>query len=61
MESIPARETRLFVQRVFENFWIYRARLGQETPTLTALAAGRWPAYVALDGARFGVAEERPE
>ena len=61
MESIPARETRLFVQRVFENFWIYRARLGQETPTLTALAAGRWPAYVGLDGARFGVAEERPE
>ncbi len=59
MESIPARETRLFVQRVFENLWIYRARLGQDAPTLAALAAGRWPAYVSLDGARFGVAEER--
>ena len=59
MESIPARETRLFVQRVFENLWVYRARLGQDAPTRAALAAGRWPAYVSLDGARFGVAEER--
>lgn len=59
IESIPVTETRLFVQRVMENLWIYRARLGQDTPSLEALASGHWPAYVGLDGARFGVAEER--
>lgn len=59
IESIPVTETRLFVTRVLENLWIYRARLGQEAPSLEALASGHWPAYVGLDGARFGVAEER--
>lgn len=59
IEAIPLRETRLFVQRVLENLWVYRMRLGQETPSLTALAEGRWPLYVGLDGARLGVAEER--
>ncbi|MDH3240807.1 MAG: lytic transglycosylase domain-containing protein [Alphaproteobacteria bacterium] len=51
IESIPVRETRLFVKRSLENFWIYRMRLNQEVPSLTALAGGRWPHYVALDGA----------
>ncbi|MDX1484670.1 MAG: transglycosylase SLT domain-containing protein [Alphaproteobacteria bacterium] len=50
IETIPVGETRLFVKRVLENLWIYRMRLGQEAPTLAALAAGRWPYYVGLDG-----------
>jgi soluble lytic murein transglycosylase-like protein len=58
IESIPVRETRLFVQRVFENLWIYRARLDQPAPSLDALASGLWPTYVALDGPGLGVAEE---
>ncbi len=49
METIPTRETRLFVKRVLENLWIYRMRLGQDAPTLTALAGGRWPYYIGLD------------
>jgi soluble lytic murein transglycosylase-like protein len=49
IESIPTRETRIFVKRVLENLWIYRMRLGQKTATLTALAGGRWPYYVKLD------------
>ncbi len=60
MESIPARETRLFVKRVLENLWIYRMRLGQEAPTLTALAGGRWPYYVSLDGISRGPGAESP-
>ena len=60
IETIPRRETRLFVKRVLENLWIYRMRLGQDAPTLTALAGGRWPYYVRLDGARLGIAQERP-
>jgi hypothetical protein len=50
IESIPARETRLFIERVLSNFWIYRLRLGQEIPSLDAVAAGHWPYYSALDG-----------
>lgn len=49
IESLPSLESRLFVERVMANLWIYRQRLGQPTPTLSALAANRWPVYVALD------------
>ena len=49
IESLPSLESRLFVERVMANLWIYRERLGQATPTLAALASNRWPAYEALD------------
>jgi soluble lytic murein transglycosylase len=49
LESLPSRETRVFVQRVLTNYWVYRMRLGQATPDLDKLASGRWPVYVALD------------
>jgi len=49
IESIPSRETRVYIERVFTNLWIYRMRLGQPTPTLDAIAAGKWPVYVPLD------------
>ena len=49
VESIPSRETRSFTRQVMANFWIYRQRLGQPTPDLDALAAGRWPTYTAFD------------
>ena len=51
IESIPSRESRLLVERVMANLWLYRARLGQPMPSLDAVAAGEWPRYVALDGA----------
>lgn len=49
IESIPSRETRYFVERVMSNFWVYRKRLGQPTPSLDAVAAGRWPIFLSLD------------
>lgn len=49
IESIPARETRTFVERVLANYWIYREHLKQKTPSLNALASGKWPTYIALD------------
>ncbi len=49
IESIPVPETRIFLERVLTNFWIYRARLEQPAPTLAAVASGRWPTYRALD------------
>jgi len=34
VERIPISETRNYVQRVIENLQVYRARLGEKTPTL---------------------------
>ena len=50
IETIPARETRNYVERVLANLWIYRSRLGQDAPTLDRLAAGQVPLYESLDG-----------
>jgi peptidoglycan lytic transglycosylase len=50
LESLPARETRVFAQRVLANYWVYRLRLGQSTADLDRLAGGLWPVYSALDG-----------
>ncbi len=58
IESIPSRETRIFVERVLTNFWIYRNRLGQPMPSLDEVASGDWPSYVKLDG--LSVAEHAP-
>ena len=60
IESIPAAETRNFVERVTTNFWIYEQRLGQDTPTLDTLAGGTWPYYVAEDTAALSVADDEP-
>lgn len=49
IESIPNPESRDFVEHVLTNFWIYRARLGQETPSREKVAAGELPLYEALD------------
>jgi soluble lytic murein transglycosylase-like protein len=40
IESIPAFETRAYVQKVVAGYWTYRQLFGQETRTLDALAAG---------------------
>jgi soluble lytic murein transglycosylase-like protein len=49
IESLPSLETRMFIERVLTNLWIYRARLGQPAPSLEALAGGVRPIYVSLD------------
>ncbi len=45
IESIPAKETRIFVERVLTNFWIYRKRFRQSLNSLEAVASGKWPVY----------------
>jgi soluble lytic murein transglycosylase-like protein len=50
LETLPAKETRQFVKRVLAAYWIYQERLGQDTPTLKALATGGWPRYTPQDG-----------
>lgn len=49
IESIPSKESRVFTLRVLTNYWVYRQRLGQSMPDLDALAAGKWPTYIAED------------
>ncbi|MEQ8355084.1 MAG: lytic transglycosylase domain-containing protein [Kiloniellaceae bacterium] len=56
IEALPSKETRLFIERVLTNLWIYRQRLGQPAPSLERLAGGDWPRYEALDGSRSEVA-----
>jgi soluble lytic murein transglycosylase-like protein len=46
IEAIPARETRQFTEHVLSNYWIYRHRMGKDTPTLRALASGQWPIFM---------------
>ncbi len=57
IESIPSRETRIFIERVLANLWIYRDRLQQPTPSLDAIAQGDWPVYMALGQEPEEVAE----
>lgn len=47
IESIPSAETRAFVERVMMNYWVYRIRMGQDTPSLDAIAAGDQAEYAA--------------
>ncbi len=49
IESIRSRETRQFIERVSTNYWIYRIRLGQSTPSLDATVSGLWPAYLSQE------------
>ncbi|MCB9996952.1 MAG: lytic transglycosylase domain-containing protein [Rhodospirillales bacterium] len=52
VESIPMKETRAFVERVMANYWIYRLKMDQATPSLDGVAEGHWARYVQLDGVR---------
>ncbi len=43
VESIPSAETRVYVERVLSNYWIYRLKAGKDTRTLDAIALGKTP------------------
>ena len=58
IESIPSKETRIFVERVLTNFWIYQARFGNPTPSLDLVAQGKWPKYQPENNSDVEVAEE---
>ena len=40
IESLPAQETRNYVEKVMASYWTYRKLLGAETRTLDAVASG---------------------
>ena len=45
MESIPYWETRGYVQIVLRNYWMYQRNAGDASPSLAALAQGKWPRF----------------
>ena len=49
IESIPIKETRMFVKDILTDFWIYRDKLGQNKPTRTMLANDKWPVFSKQD------------
>lgn len=49
IESLPSRETRMFVERVMTNFWIYRHRMDQSSLSLDSVVTGGWPYYDGMD------------
>lgn len=45
IESIPYAETRHYVERVLQYYWLYQFRFNMEPSSLDALARGRWPEF----------------
>ena len=43
MEIIPSKETRIYIERVMTNYWIYQIRLKKSIPTLEQLGQDKWP------------------
>lgn len=43
IEVIPARETRIYIERVMANLWIYQSRFGQEMSGIKSLSKSQWP------------------
>jgi len=58
IESIPSRETRIFVERVLTNYWIYRIRFNQPLASMDAVARGKWPHYTSERELAVEVAED---
>ncbi len=55
IESIPVSETRIFVERVLANYWIYRLKFSQHTASLDRVVEGSWPTYASQDNRRANV------
>ncbi|WP_374570021.1 lytic transglycosylase domain-containing protein [Phenylobacterium sp.] len=49
IESMPAQETRNYVEKVVAAYWVYRRLFNEDTNTLDALAAGAKVADATLD------------
>lgn len=43
IEVIPSAETRIYIERVMANYWIYNIRFGKDNNTLGQLINGNWP------------------
>ncbi len=58
IESIPSKETRIFVERVLTNYWIYQDRFDNHISSLDLVAQGKWPKYNSTPDITLEVAED---
>lgn len=54
IESLPAQETRNYVEKVVAGYWTYRKMFGASTNTLDALASGSRTVDIRLDAKAVG-------
>ena len=59
IESIPSKETRIFVERVLTNYWIYQARFNNNIVSLRLVAEGKWPKYLSKSHNNIEIAEDQ--
>ncbi|MEE2746678.1 MAG: transglycosylase SLT domain-containing protein, partial [Pseudomonadota bacterium] len=59
IESIPSKETRIFVERVLTNYWIYQARFNNNIVSLRLIAEGKWPKYLFKPHNNIEIAEDQ--
>ena len=45
IESLPYWETRGYVPTILRNYWVYQRTAGEPSPSLAALAQGKWPLF----------------
>ncbi len=43
IEVLPARETRIYIERVMANFWIYQSRFEENLTGIDELSRSEWP------------------
>ena len=43
IETVPSQETRVYIERVMANYWIYQTRLKEKNKSLEAVGKNRWP------------------
>ena len=49
IEVLPAQQTRLYIERVMANYWIYEMRAGRKPESLAQLQSGLWPTVRSTD------------
>ncbi len=49
IESLPAPETRHYIQKVMRNIWLYQNKLDQNVTGLEQIARNQWPIYQSQD------------
>ncbi len=59
IESIPSKETRIFIERVITNYWIYQDRFSNVNRSLELVVKGQWPSYQSSSGVGVELAEDR--
>lgn len=53
IEVIPSSETRIYIERVMANYWIYNIRIQNDNPTIEQISNGNWPIVPGFESTLF--------